>query len=186
MKFKHGLELIKQIGLERAKIIKAKSEYENVEAAILKINKFSIMKQMYEEQKALQSEVIEGSRSKARDCYQELMDMKGKISLEQWHHLLEFLGFTLAKNDYIIHIEDCLNRPDKLKMAISDTIVTIKRKNKRREQAMIKNDEDRVIILSSEIAYYENDLKKHPLGIAALEEYNIQEKVKRSNHERKK
>lgn len=185
MKFEHGLELIKQIGLERAKIIKAKNAYEQAEAALVAINKISVMNQTYEKQKVQQSEIIEGSRSKANDCYQELIDLKKDVTLEEWQNLLEFLGFTLAKFDHLMHIEDCLDDSEKLKIAITDTIVNLKRKSKRKEQAIIKNDEDRIIILSAEIAFYENDLKKHPLGIASLEEYMTQEE-KRSNNDRKK
>ena len=186
MKFKHGLELIKQIGIERAKIIKAKNDYEQAEAALLEINKISVMNQAFEKKKVQQQEIIEEARSKASDCYQELIDLKEEISPQDWHYLLEYLGLTLAKIDYLTHIEDCLDSPSKLKGAITDAIVMLKRKAKRREQAIMKNDEDRIVILSAEITFYENDLKKHPLGVAYLEEYYAQEKEKRSSHDRKK
>lgn len=184
MKFEHGLELIKQIGLERQKILQATRDYEEAEANILEINKPSVMNQTYERIKVEQSEIIETSRAKANDCYQELMDLKNDISLENWHTLLEYLGFTLAKYDHNRHVDDSSDL-EELKTIISHTIIIINRKIKRREQAIAKKDEDRIVILSAEIAFYENDLKKHPLGLEALEKVLDKEK-KEQSHDRKK
>ncbi len=171
MKFEHGMNLVKKIGIEREQIKAAQVEYEKMENEKLLLNKQSVINQEIEKVKARQMEIIECSRATARDYYQELIDLKKDIRPDNWQYVLQYLGYVLAKIDYTDHVEDCLDDEAKVALAVNYTILLLKRKNIKLRQALIRNDTDRVTILASEIAFYENDLKKHPLGVKKLGDF---------------
>ena len=118
-----------------------------------------------------QRETIECSRAQARDYYQELIDLKIDMQPDNWQTVLQYLGYVLAKIDYTEHVEDCLGDEAKVASAVDFTILLLRRKNIKLQHAIAKNDIDRATILASEIAFYESDLKKHPLGVKKLEKF---------------
>lgn len=180
MNLADGFNLVSKIGYERDKIKKANVRYENAEDSILAINKQCIINQKWEEIKVIEQEIIECSRAKARDYYQELIDNKNNFQESDWILILDYLGLTLADVDYIEHVKDNLHDPELLQKAIEATLNELTKKEYKLKVAQNKNDRDRIIILNAEVKYYISDLEKHPLGIKALKEYRQKLILKRS------
>lgn len=106
------------------------------------------------------------------NLYQKVISSKNQSSKEEYNLLLKKLGIVLGMTENISHVEDNLYDERDLQQALDETSDMIKQKREELKTAAENGEEDLVIILSSEIEYYENDMKKHYWGESRLEILN--------------
>ena len=104
--------------------------------------------------------------------YKKVISSKNHMSKEDYNLLLKKLGIVLGMTENINHVEDSLYDERDLQQALDETSDMINQKREELNNAKQQGDEDLIIILSSEIEYYENDMKKHHWGESRLEILN--------------
>ena len=99
---------------------------------------------------------------------EKLISFKSLCSNIEWNYLLDELGVVLAQTENINHVADSLFDDDDLRNALDETSSMIETKNEELKEANKENNEDLVVIIKSELKYYDSDMKKHPWGVDRL------------------
>lgn len=108
----------------------------------------------------------------------QLISLKPQCSKEEYESLLQQYGTVIGMTENINHVEDSLHDEHDLHKAIEQTSHMIEKVRSEIEFAKENLDEDIVTMLSAELSYYENDMKKHYWGESKLESMYSEETKK--------
>lgn len=161
MDLKFGKELIDAIEQTRKEINKEKYHINNANSRISE-DEQSSTDEMWKKIKTEYEIKLQQSTKKLEILYEKFYLLKNSYSKLYWDMLLEILGCVIAKTENICHVEDSLHDEFELKKAIDQTELAIENCYEILKQD--KENEDLVVIINSELKYYESDMKKHHWG----------------------
>lgn len=159
-------DIIKEIYKARKDINLAKWEIENAE---FRISLNSSNDEMWNRKRIEAYQKLEFANNKFKELHDKLISLKEKYSKYEYESLLKQYGIVLGMTEDIDHVEDSLFDEKDLQRAIKQTSEMIRKKQEELLKAKKSNNEDMVIILSAELGYYENDMRKHYWGESRLD-----------------
>ncbi len=166
-----GIQLINIIKESRILINKANNEMAIIEDERGNIIKGSLMTEKYAKNYVEARDLLEESYQKYEESYNLLMSLKETIDPQKWIVILTKLGEVLGETENIMHMKDAVDEYT-LDIAVKETMETYKYKKFELKHAYKNNDEDKKIILESEIKFLEKELQRHLLGSVSLNNYN--------------
>ncbi len=99
----------------------------------------------------------------------ELHYLKDTMDYDFYKLLLQNYGHVLAATSPIPHVEESMYDEFELNKALSATAEAIKIKQAELEKAINEDNKDYAVVLSAEIKFYRDDMKKHFWGVQRLE-----------------
>jgi len=117
---------------------------------------------------------LEVAQEEYKKLYRNFISLKSLCSKEEWEQLLSQLGTVLAQTERVNHIVDSMYDESDLKKALDQTETIIIKEYGNLKEAVEMNDQDSIIIISSKLDYFENDMKKHHWGEARLKNIHLQ------------
>ena len=166
----HKSEIINEICRTRVEIKKAKRGIGNAEFRI--VNDGSAIDKMWIGIKEEEQKKYNDATQKLENLNEQLMFLKKECSKEEYERLLSEYGVVIAMTEDIDHVENSLYDEQELQKALDETSEMIQKKREELIVAQESMNEDKIIMLSAELEYYENDMRKHSWGEARLESLN--------------
>lgn len=106
--------------------------------------------------------------TKSYEMFQKLIQsffsLKPIYSKEEWERLLGDLGYTLALTENIPHVVDNMFDEKDLIEALDKTSDAIKTLNEKLRLALESGNSDQILLIASQLQYYEDDMRQHHWG----------------------
>ncbi len=165
-----AIELISIIKETRILINRANNRLSNIEEERKNITQGSLLTEKYAKEYAEMNGLLEESFQKYEESYEILMSLEEKIDSNKWKVILKKLGVVLGETENINHVKDAIDEYT-LDIAVKETMETYKYKKLELARAYKNENQNKIIILESELKTLEKDLSKHLLGTLTLANY---------------
>lgn len=111
-----------------------------------------------------QSAAYTKSYEMLQELIQSFFSLKPTYSKEEWERLLGDLGYTLALTENIPHVVDNMFDEKDLIEALDKTSDAIKTLNEKLRLALESGNSDQILLIASQLQYYEDDMRQHHWG----------------------